>query len=206
MTAAALDVDIFIVMAKLIVVPAVHLDLPRTSQSNELQVRFSASVLAGGAALVIRKPSRTIERSPGWRRLRSRETRTPMRALPRGGPPRNHRRPPSLVLQEPPIPRGKSAGTRAAITVVVFAATACHTPHSHLGRPRRGSAGYQPRNPEQHLLYKLVDSHLDGFLPRAIEAHDSTGLPAFVQDELRRARVWEDCHVLSTTFEIRRSG
>ena len=43
---------IFIVTAKLIVTPAVPLELPRASQTEELQVVFSISVSATGATLV----------------------------------------------------------------------------------------------------------------------------------------------------------
>src|SRR5260370_17590056 len=43
---------IFIVTAKIIVTPAVPLDLPRASQSEELQVIFSVIVPANGPTLV----------------------------------------------------------------------------------------------------------------------------------------------------------
>lgn len=43
---------IFIVTAKIIVTPAVPLELPRASQSQELQVVFSVVVPASGATLV----------------------------------------------------------------------------------------------------------------------------------------------------------
>jgi biopolymer transport protein TolR len=48
---------IFIVTAKLIVTPAVPLELPRASQSQELQVVFSVSVPANGPTLVNGEPT-----------------------------------------------------------------------------------------------------------------------------------------------------
>jgi biopolymer transport protein ExbD len=48
---------IFIVTAKIIVTPAVPLDLPRASQSEELQVIFSVIVPANGPTLVNGEPA-----------------------------------------------------------------------------------------------------------------------------------------------------
>ena len=48
---------IFIVTAKIIVTPAVPLDLPRASQSEELQVVFSVIVPADGPTLVNGEPA-----------------------------------------------------------------------------------------------------------------------------------------------------
>jgi biopolymer transport protein ExbD len=48
---------IFIVTAKIIVTPAVPLDLPRASQSEEIQVVFSVIVPANGPTLVNGEPA-----------------------------------------------------------------------------------------------------------------------------------------------------
>jgi biopolymer transport protein TolR len=48
---------IFIVTAKIIVTPAVPLDLPRATQSEELQVIFSVIVPASGPTLVNGEPA-----------------------------------------------------------------------------------------------------------------------------------------------------
>lgn len=48
---------IFIVTAKIIVTPAVPLDLPRASQSEEIQVVFSVIVPAAGPMLVNGEPA-----------------------------------------------------------------------------------------------------------------------------------------------------
>ena len=48
---------IFIVTAKIIVTPAVPLDLPRASQSEEIQVVFSVIVPAAGPTLVNGEPA-----------------------------------------------------------------------------------------------------------------------------------------------------
>jgi biopolymer transport protein TolR len=53
---------VFIVTAKMIVTPAVPLDLPRASQSEELQVVFSVILPASGATLVDGEPVPTDER------------------------------------------------------------------------------------------------------------------------------------------------
>src|SRR5258708_6541319 len=50
---------IFIVTAKIIVTPAVPLDLPRASQSEELQVVFSVIVPVTGPTLVNGEPATT---------------------------------------------------------------------------------------------------------------------------------------------------
>ena len=50
---------IFIVTAKIIVTPAVPLDLPRATQSEELQVVFSVIVPVNGATLVNGEPATT---------------------------------------------------------------------------------------------------------------------------------------------------
>jgi biopolymer transport protein TolR len=47
---------IFIVTAKILVTPAVPLDLPQASRSEEVQTIFSVSVPAGGAPLVNGSP------------------------------------------------------------------------------------------------------------------------------------------------------
>lgn len=52
---------IFIVTAKIIVTPAVPLDLPRATQSEELQVVFSVIVPVGGATLVNGEPAASDE-------------------------------------------------------------------------------------------------------------------------------------------------
>src|SRR6266849_4671396 len=52
---------IFIVTAKIIVTPAVPLDLPRASQSEEIQVVFSVIVPANGPILVNGEPATTDE-------------------------------------------------------------------------------------------------------------------------------------------------
>ena len=48
---------IFIVTAKIIVTPAIPLDLPRASQSEEIQVAFSVIVPASGPTLVDGQPA-----------------------------------------------------------------------------------------------------------------------------------------------------
>jgi biopolymer transport protein TolR len=53
---------VFIVTAKLIVTPAVPLELPRATQSQELQVIFSVTVPAAGVTLVNGEPAPTDER------------------------------------------------------------------------------------------------------------------------------------------------
>ena len=60
---------IFIVTAKIIVTPAVPLDLPRASQSEEIQVVFSVIVPANGPILVNGEPATTDADSvvdPDW--------------------------------------------------------------------------------------------------------------------------------------------
>jgi biopolymer transport protein ExbD len=52
---------IFIVTAKIIVTPAVPLDLPRASQSEEIQVVFSVIVPVNGPTLVNGEPATTDE-------------------------------------------------------------------------------------------------------------------------------------------------
>src|SRR5438477_11744942 len=52
---------IFIVTAKIIVMPAVPLDLPRASQTEELQVIFSVLVPVNGPVLVNGEPAESDE-------------------------------------------------------------------------------------------------------------------------------------------------
>jgi biopolymer transport protein TolR len=52
---------IFIVTAKIIVTPAVPLDLPRASQSEDIQVIFSVIIPAQGSTLVDGVPANTDE-------------------------------------------------------------------------------------------------------------------------------------------------
>ncbi len=49
----------------------------------------------------------------------------------------------------------------------------------------RDSGGYRRREPENSLLYRVVATHLDVFLARAADLADGSGLPAFVERELR---------------------
>jgi putative transposase/transposase-like zinc-binding protein len=69
--------------------------------------------------------------------------------------------------------------------------------HDHVGRPRHGSASYERRNPEQGVLYKVLQEHLETFLADAAEAHDGAGVPKFVEKELR---AFLSCGVLARGF------
>ena len=40
-------------------------------------------------------------------------------------------------------------------------------------------AGYQPRDDERGVLYRIVDAHLDAFLDAAAHHAEGTRLPAF---------------------------
>ncbi len=46
-------------------------------------------------------------------------------------------------------------------------------------------AGYQPRDAERGVLYRLVDAHLDAFLDAATAGAGGVGLPAFIEQEFR---------------------
>ena len=60
-----------------------------------------------------------------------------------------------------------------------------------------GSVGYVRRNPEHSLLYKIVQTQFETFLAQASEAHDTAGVPKFVEKELR---AFLDCGVLARGF------
>jgi hypothetical protein len=66
-------------------------------------------------------------------------------------------------------------------------------PRAH-GRP---TETYEPRNPEDGVLYKVLQQHLETFLKQAAEAHDGAGLPRFVEKELR---AFLRCGVLAHGF------
>jgi hypothetical protein len=44
---------------------------------------------------------------------------------------------------------------------------------------------YARRRPEDGVLYKTIRTHLETFLSRAAETHDGSGVPCFVEKELR---------------------
>ena len=46
-------------------------------------------------------------------------------------------------------------------------------------------AGYQPRDAERGVLYRVVDAHLDAFLDGAAHHAEGIRLPAFVEQEFR---------------------
>ena len=49
----------------------------------------------------------------------------------------------------------------------------------------RDGREYRRREPEKSLLYRVVSAHLDAFLARAAELAEGSGLPRFVERELR---------------------
>jgi Transposase zinc-binding domain len=79
----------------------------------------------------------------------------------------------------------------------VLAGAATRPVHDHVGRPRHGSASYERSTPEQGVLYKVLQEHLETFLADAAEAHDGAGVPKFVEKELR---AFLSCGVLARGF------
>ena len=47
------------------------------------------------------------------------------------------------------------------------------------------SPGYERHRPEDTVLYRTLESHLEAFLARASDQGGGAGLPAFVTRELR---------------------
>jgi hypothetical protein len=47
------------------------------------------------------------------------------------------------------------------------------------------SAGYQPRDAERGVLYRVVDAHLDAFLNATAHHAEGARLPTFVEQESR---------------------
>jgi hypothetical protein len=64
-------------------------------------------------------------------------------------------------------------------------------------------AGYQPRDAERGVLYRVVDAHLDAFLDAAAEGPGGTRLPAFIEQEFRD---FLTCGVLAHGFARLRCG
>jgi hypothetical protein len=56
---------------------------------------------------------------------------------------------------------------------------------------------YERRNPEDGVLDKVLQPHLETFLKQAAESHDGAGLPRFVEKELR---AFLKCGVLAHGF------
>jgi len=63
--------------------------------------------------------------------------------------------------------------------------------------------GYRPRDPASVVLQRVVREHLLTFLERAAESTDGTGVPRFVERQLRR---FVDCGVLAKGFARFRCG
>ena len=54
-------------------------------------------------------------------------------------------------------------------------------------------ADYQPRRPQETVLYSVVQRHLEPFLREGRRSHpDGTGYPAFVENEFRKYLVCGD--------------
>ena len=70
---------------------------------------------------------------------------------------------------------------------------ACET----VGPPLRRRSEYRRREPEETLLYQVVSTHLDDFLARAADLADGSGLPRFVERELR---AYLKCGILEHGF------
>jgi hypothetical protein len=64
-------------------------------------------------------------------------------------------------------------------------------------------AGYQPRQAERGVLYRVVDAHLDAFLDAAAHHAEGARLPAFVEQEFRG---FLTCGVLAHGFARLRCG
>jgi hypothetical protein len=56
---------------------------------------------------------------------------------------------------------------------------------SRMGDPASSAAVYRRRSPERGALWAVLNQHLEPFLAKAACASDGTGLPSFVQRELR---------------------
>ena len=59
------------------------------------------------------------------------------------------------------------------------------------------SLQYERRRPEEGVLYKTIQAHLETFLSHAAEAHDGIGVPGFVEKELR---AFLKCGILAHGF------
>ncbi|MBI4241781.1 MAG: IS91 family transposase, partial [Candidatus Rokubacteria bacterium] len=70
-------------------------------------------------------------------------------------------------------------------------------------QPAGEHRAYQPRAPEQGVLYTIVREHLETFLREAAERAEGAGLPHFVEQEFRD---FLTCGVLAHGFARVRCG
>jgi Transposase zinc-binding domain len=88
-------------------------------------------------------------------------------------------------------------GTKVARKRLVsaVASSTCRSPQVRTRAPP--SLHYERRRPDEGVLYKTIQAHLETFLSHAAEVHDGIGVPRFVEKELR---AFLKCGVLAHGF------